>query len=117
MFCPQLAEHLGRPLRLKKCLYGADFSGKSWYNTLDTFLQKDMGFNCSRVEGCLHVHRKEKDWIKMINYVDDAIYFASNDKVREHFELTLKKIPLDIDGRSKMVSWNAHQAAQGLHYP
>ena len=30
MFCPHLEEHLGRPLRLKKCLYGADFSGKSW---------------------------------------------------------------------------------------
>ena len=30
-FCPQLAQHLGRLLRLKKCLYGADFSGKSWY--------------------------------------------------------------------------------------
>ena len=51
MFCPQLTEHLGRPLQLKKCLYGADFSGKSWYDTLDTFLQKEMGFHCSRVEG------------------------------------------------------------------
>ena len=29
-FCPNLSKHLGRPLRLKKCLYGADFSGKSW---------------------------------------------------------------------------------------
>ena len=43
MFCPQIAEHFGRPLRLKKCLYGADFSDKSWYDTLDNFLQKDMG--------------------------------------------------------------------------
>ena len=51
--CPQLAEHFGRPLRLKKCLYGADFSGKSWYDTLDNFLQENMGFHQSRVEGCL----------------------------------------------------------------
>ena len=33
---------------------------------------------------------KENEWIKMITYVDDAFYFASEDKVREHFELTLK---------------------------
>ena len=26
----------------------------------------------------------------MINYVDDALYFANNNQVREHFELTLK---------------------------
>ena len=29
-FCPKLAGYFGRPLKLKKCLYGADFSGKSW---------------------------------------------------------------------------------------
>jgi len=39
-FCPNLSKHLGRPLRLKKCLYGADFSGKSWYETLDEHLTK-----------------------------------------------------------------------------
>ena len=89
-FCPQLAEHFGRPLRLKKCLYGADFSGKSWYDTLDNFLQENMNFHRSRVEGCLYVYRNENDWIKIINYVDDALYFASNDKVREHFELIIK---------------------------
>ena len=102
MFCPQLAEHFGRPLRLKKCLYGADFSGKSWYDTLDNFLQRDMNFQRSRVEGCLYIYRKGNDWIKMINYVDDALYFASEDKVREHFELTLKnKFHLILMGGAK----------------
>ena len=102
MFCLQIAEHFGRPLRLKKCLYGADFSGKSWYDTLDNFLQKDMGFQRSRVEGCLYIYRKENEWIKMINYVDDALYFASEDKVREHFELTLKnKFHLTLMGEAK----------------
>ena len=57
-FCPQVKEHFGRPLRLKKCLYGADFSGKSWYETLDNFLQKDLGFHRSRVEGCLYIYQK-----------------------------------------------------------
>ena len=57
-FCPKLAEHLGRPLKLKKCLYGADFSGKSWYETLDLFLTQDLKFIRSRVEGCLYILRK-----------------------------------------------------------
>ena len=39
-FCPKLAKHFGRPLKLKKCPYGANFSGKSWYETLDSFLVK-----------------------------------------------------------------------------
>ena len=101
MFCPQLVEHLGRSVRLKKCLYGA-FSGKSWYDTLDTFLQKDMGFHCSRVKGCLYIYRKENDWINMINYVDEALYFANNNQDREHFELTHKnKFHLTLMGEEK----------------
>ena len=74
-FCPNLKKHLGRPLKLKKCLYGADFSGKSWYETLDEFLTKELKFIKSRVEGCLYIYKKSSTWIKMINYVDDALYF------------------------------------------
>ena len=38
----------------------------------------------------------------MINYVDDALYFASEDKDREHFELTLKnKFHLILMGGAK----------------
>ena len=44
-FCPQLSKHFGRSLRLKKCLYGADFSGKSWYDTLDNFLTRKYEFS------------------------------------------------------------------------
>ena len=59
MFCPQIAEHFGRPLRLKKCLYGTDFSGKSWYDTLDNFLQKDMGFNALELKDVyIYIERK-----------------------------------------------------------
>ena len=55
-FCSKLVQHLGRPLRLNKCLYGADFSGKSWYKTLDNFLTTNLGFIRSRVEGCLYTY-------------------------------------------------------------
>ena len=50
---------------------------KSWYETLDNFLQEDLGFHRSRVEGCLYIHQKDSNWLKMINYVDDALYYAN----------------------------------------
>ena len=58
IFCPELTAHFGRPLRLLKCLYGADFSGKSWYDTLDEFLTKEFKFRRSSVEGCLYISRE-----------------------------------------------------------
>ena len=90
-FCPKLAEDFGRPLKLRKCLYGADFSGKSWYETLDHFLTQNLKFIRSRVEGCLYVLRRGNNWIKLINYVDDALYYSNNDNFRSEFETALKK--------------------------
>ena len=91
-FCPKLAQQFGKTSETKhKCLYGADFSGKSWYDTLDSFLTNKVSFQRSRVDGCLYIYRKANDWVKLINYVDDALYYASSDKVREEFELSLKK--------------------------
>ena len=43
-FCPKLSNCIGRQLQLKKCLYGANFSGKNWYETLDTFLTSHLRF-------------------------------------------------------------------------
>ena len=77
-FFPRLKEHFGRPLRLKKCLYGANFSGKFWYETLNDLLVHSFGFKRSRAEGCLYIYRNGDDWIKVINYVDDALYYASS---------------------------------------
>ncbi len=101
-FCPKLSNHIGCPLRLKKCLYGADFSGKNWYEILDTFLTSDLQFIRSRVEGCLYIYWEGDSWIKMINYVDNALNFASDDKTRESFELSLKnKFNLTLLGVAK----------------
>ena len=75
----------------KKCLYGADFSGKRLYDTLDIFLTNNLNFVRSRVEECLYVLRKGDYWIKLINYVDDALYYSNNDSFRESFENQLKK--------------------------
>ena len=101
-FCPKLSQRVERPLRLNKCLYGADFSSKSWYDILDSFLTNKLSFLRSRVDGCLYVYRKGDDWVKLINYVDDVLYFASRDKVREDFELSLRnRFNLSLLGEAK----------------
>ena len=43
-FYPKLVEHFGRPLLLKKSVYGDDFSGKRWHGILDTFLTNDVPY-------------------------------------------------------------------------
>ena len=86
----------------KEFSHFVDFNGKSWYDTLDSYLTNKLSFVRSRVDGCLYIYRKGNDWVKFINYEDDALYYASNDKVREDFELSLKsKFNLSLLGEAR----------------
>ena len=38
-----------------------------------------------------YIYRDNKNWIKMINYVDDALYYANNDDVRQNFDKKLSE--------------------------
>ena len=45
---------------------------------------------------------RQMDWAKLINYMDDALYYASSDKVREDFEISLKnRFNLTLLGEAK----------------
>ena len=83
-YCPKLAGHFGRPI--PKCIYGTDFRGKNWYETLDSYLTNTLYFVRLRVEGCLYILREGDNWIKLINYVDDTLYYSNNEDVRLKFE-------------------------------
>ena len=101
-FCPKLASHFGRPLKLNKCLYEADFSGKSWYETLDSYLINTLHFVRSRVDGCMYLLREGDNWLKSINYVDDALSYSNNEDLRLKFEKSLKKrFNLSLLGQAK----------------
>ena len=101
-FCPKLAGHFGRPLKLNKCLYGADFSGKSWYEKLDSYLIQTLKFARSRVDDCLYILREGDNWLKLINYVDDALYYSNNEEFRLKIEKSLKKrFNLSLLGQAK----------------
>ena len=101
-FCLNQNGNFGRFLRLKRCLYGGDFSAKSWYGILDMFLTLELGFTKSRVEACLYICRNNKDWIQMINYVNDTLHYANNDQVRLNFEKKLSnRFHLSLLGKAK----------------
>ena len=116
-FCPRLKEHFGRPLRLKKCLYGAYFSGKFWYETLNNFLVDSFGFKCSGAEGCLYIYRNGDDWIKMINYVN----ICSRDYNHTEIKQPPAKIIIDNEAAIAMATCNKDTAgnrhvARRYHY-
>ena len=48
------------------------------------------------------MYAERNDWVELINCIDDALYYASSDKVREDFELSLKsKFNLSLLGKVK----------------
>ena len=82
--------------------YKATKRSKSWYDTIHSFLSNKLSFQRSRVGGCLYIYRKANDWVKLINYVDDVLYYASSEKIREDFELSLKnRFNLTLLGEAK----------------
>ena len=88
--CPQYTHLIGRPLRLVRGLYGLTLSGKYWHVELNEFLIK-QGFKQSKVDPCLMI-RKEKDekFIKLINYVDDMLYYGDSENTENQFVNELK---------------------------
>ena len=50
----------------------------------------------------VYIYRKGTDWVKLINYVDDALYYCSTEEVRENFEKKLKsRFNLTLLGKGK----------------
>ena len=88
--CPEYAHLVGRPLRLARGLYGLSLSGKYWHVELQEYLIQ-KGFKQSKVDPCLMI-RKEKNgnFIKLINYVDDMLYYGNSEKVEKEFVNELK---------------------------
>ena len=73
------------------------------YRTQDrVYVGRRIKVICFIVDRCLYLYRNGDDWIKVINYVDDALYYASSKRVREHFEISLKnKFNLTLLGIAK----------------
>ena len=72
-------------MRSKKRLYGGKFSGKAWYDNLDTNLRGELGIQRSMVKGCLYIYRNDTQWIEFMNYDDDALYYFDCNQTKNIF--------------------------------
>ena len=96
-------EYFGRPIKLEKSMYGQTVSGKNWYEELHEFLIS-KGFMASPNCPSMYTRRNEDgSLMKLLNYVDDMLYFCSNDKELEDFESELsQRFRLELKGQA---SW------------
>jgi len=100
-YFPDLAKWFGVPLRLKKCMYGVTFSGKFWSLELSDWF-KSEGFIRSTADTTYHIkYFDDGSWVRVISYVDDVLYFGSNDKAEKQFEEAVaKKFRIDLNGQA-----------------
>ena len=100
---PKYKEYFGRPLKLKKSMYGQNVSGKNWYDELHQYLTS-VGFIPSPSCPSMYVRRnKDGSMIKLLNYVDDMLYFCTNEEELKKFELDLaQRFRLELKGQA---SW------------
>ncbi|MGH7954684.1 MAG: hypothetical protein ACREOZ_01860 [Gloeomargaritales cyanobacterium] len=47
---------------------------------------RDYGFVASSADPSILIKRTKHGWIKLMSYVDDQLYFGSNDIMEKHFE-------------------------------
>ncbi|KAJ4789254.1 polyprotein [Rhynchospora pubera] len=72
--------------QLSKALYGLKQAPRAWYSKIDAYFQK-LGFERSKNEPNLYVKRKgEKGLVAVCLYVDDMIYFGTNDAMVREFK-------------------------------
>ena len=88
--CPKYANITGKPLKLKQGLYGLTTSGKCWADELFNYLL-EQGFKQSQVDPCLLIKRQDKHkYLKLINYVDDMLFYGDSDETENEFFKNLK---------------------------
>jgi len=81
-----LEKYFDRPLKLNKGLYGTTHSAKWWWDELNDWLENNK-YECSLSEKCLYVKRWPNNrWIKIINYIDDMLYFGDSEETEKDFE-------------------------------
>ena len=91
VFFPEFADYCGKPLLLKKAMYGMTLSGKYWYQVLMEFLIS-IGFIQSTVIKCLFFKKlTDGSVIFLLNYVDDMLYYGSSDDALLTFEIQLSE--------------------------
>ena len=100
---PEYAKYFDGPRLLKKSLYGMDLAAKVWNQDLTEWLlnNKEVKFHQSQVDPSLYVHRNGEEYIYMVIYVDDSLYFGSDKELEKKFTDAMgKRFKLELQGWS-----------------
>ncbi|MGH7954813.1 MAG: reverse transcriptase domain-containing protein [Gloeomargaritales cyanobacterium] len=97
---PGYQEYFNRPLLLKRGLYGLTLAGKFWDDDMREWLS-EYGFLASSADPSILIKRTKNGWIKLMSYVDDQLYFGSDDKMEKEFEQALaRRFKIEIKGKA-----------------
>jgi Reverse transcriptase (RNA-dependent DNA polymerase) len=77
--------------RLFKALYGLKQAPRAWYSKIDAYFQKS-GFERIKNEPNLYVKRKREGLMAICLYVDDMIYFGTDDAMVREFKEQMMSI-------------------------
>ena len=85
MVPPEMLHLIGRPLRLKKGLYGYTLSGRFWHEELASWL-KSSGYIPTPSDPSLYIKREHKRFTALLVYIDDVLYFSSDTEMNQTLE-------------------------------
>eukprot|EP00957_Ditylum_brightwellii_P196511 14972869-Ditylum_brightwellii.AAC.1 len=82
-YFPTISKYFRRSLRFRKDIYGLTLSGKLWVIEFSEWLLS-QGFIQSKAEPAyFFLYKDETTWLGLIFYVDDILYFGSNEQVEQ----------------------------------
>lgn len=110
---PELTKWFGVPLLLKRGIYGLSVSGKYWAQESAEWLLA-QGFHQSTADTTYFIkYYPNGSWIRLIYYVDDLLYYGSNDRVEKIFEQSISnRFKIKFNGNAQwFLQMRIHQYA------
>ena len=90
-YFPEYAQYFGRALKLLKSMYGMTNSGKRFADELTEWLNEE-GFIQSQCQMSIHYkYAPDGSKIVVLSYVDDCVYWYTNEGIGKWFVDTLGK--------------------------
>ncbi len=113
---PEYKDFCGKPVRLAKSMYGMTLSGKYWFLDLQDYLF-ELGFIASTTIPSLFMKRETNGHtIYVLHYVDDILYYGTNERSNNIRTKSTKPIQLRTDGPSSLVPLYSHKPFQQLRH-
>ena len=85
---PEYKHYFDKPQLLERSIYGLTVAAKVWNEDLTEWLLTNtlIPFKQSEIDSSLFVHRNGEEFIYLIIYVDDSLYFGSSKELELQFE-------------------------------